>query len=97
LKKTVGCLKENGAMRRVRSRGPWDTSRRRLQASIRALALSLGLVSFACGGQASFEKSLDQMWQWDGGEETRRVLGRLQGKTGILTVPAAVGVTPHGL
>lgn len=50
-----------------------------------------------CGGGQTFSHSLDEMWQWDGGVEASRVLGRVAGKKGPQRVPAAVGVTGRGL
>lgn len=64
-----------------------------------AVALSgcLSLLTLGCGGNQSFESSLDEMWQWDGGVEASRVITALEGKDGPASVPAAVGVTSRGL
>jgi hypothetical protein len=62
--------------------------------------VGLGVLSVAisgCGGAGSFEKSLDQMWQWDGGVEASRIMTALQSKKSPESVPAAVGVTGRGL
>lgn len=61
---------------------------------------TLGLLTLSidgCGGSGAFDKSLDQMWQWDGGVEASRILSRLQSKQIPENLPAAVGVTGRGL
>lgn len=62
-----------------------------------ALVSSLSLLAGGCGGSQSFESTLDEMWQWDGGVEASRVVTALAGKHGPKVIPAAVGVTGRGL
>src|SRR5690606_2978676 len=50
-----------------------------------------------CWGSRAFEKSLDEMWQWDGGAEASAVLTSIASAKYPPTVPAAVGVTGRGL
>lgn len=50
-----------------------------------------------CSGSRAFEKSLDEMWQWDGGAEASAVLTSIASAKYPPTVPAAVGVTGRGL
>jgi hypothetical protein len=63
----------------------------------RALVGSLFLALASCGGNQSFEKSLDAMWQWDGGVEASQVQTAIADAQAVVTVPAAVGVTGRGL
>ncbi len=62
---------------------------------VRFLVLAAALTG--CGGNQSFESTLDEMWQWDGGVEASHVIERLQSASAPKVVPAAVGVTGRGL
>lgn len=62
-----------------------------------ALVGFLSVLSTACGGSQSFESTLDEMWQWDGGIEASRVITATSDGTAPKKVPAAVGVTGRGL
>ncbi len=62
-----------------------------------SLSCALALALSGCGGGQSFEKSLDEMWQWDGGAEASRVVTALEKAEAKEKVPAAVGVTGRGL
>lgn len=61
------------------------------------LVCSLSLFASGCGGNQSFESTLDQMWQWDGGVEASRVITRIENEEGVAKFPGAVGVTGRGL
>lgn len=61
------------------------------------MVFALSLVQGGCGGSQSFESTLDEMWQWDGGVEASRVITAIQDGKAPEKIPAAVGVTGRGL
>lgn len=62
-----------------------------------ALVFALSFPLSGCGGSQSFDKTLDEMWQWDGGVEASRVIAAIQNGKAPEKIPAAVGVTGRGL